>query len=259
MVNREIRNYVDKLITELDLNDFVGVLVYGSYIGKRSDKLSDLDVMIVKDSHKTQDCGSMIIDGVRVEYFIQDLQKLYKLIKLEIDSNDPSHLTKFATCEVLYDTDDKLKEFVSYAIKLYNTKISPEFNSNIKFKIFSINNRLEDLETLVDVNSFYSVYYVLLENIRLLYSKINGIIELPLTKIEKIYNNSDFATNYISSSMHNLPSPKFIDLYLKCLVIDTPFEMLNNIKRLYNYSFGNLDFNPNVFELKFIENAPFKV
>lgn len=259
MINNEIITYVNKLISELELTDYIGVLVYGSYVGERNNKLSDLDVMIIKENYETQDCGSLTIDGVRVEYFIQDLKRLYELIKNEISNNDPSHLTKFVTCELLYDSSGKVNEFLGCAKKLYNTKIKPSFDDNDKFSIFSINNRMEDLESLINNDSFYAVYYVVLEKNRMTYSKINGIIDLPIMKIEKLYTDSDFARKYISSMEHNLPNQEFIDLYLECIKINDRNVMFNNLKKLYDYSFGSLDFNPNSFNLKFDEKSPFKV
>ena len=141
-----IKKYVNELLQKLNLDNYIGILVYGSYIGGRTNELSDLDVMIIKENYGTQDCGSIMIDGIRVEYFVQDLKTLYQLIKNEIDNNDPSHLTKFVTCEVLEDTNNKVSEFVDYAKALYNTKIEPSFTDNDKFSVFSINNRMEDLE-----------------------------------------------------------------------------------------------------------------
>lgn len=259
MINCEIINYVNELISELDLKDYIGVIVYGSYVGARNNQLSDLDVMIVKDNYKTQDCGSVMIGNVRIEYFIQDLKVLYELIKKEINNNDPSHLTKFATCEILYDTKGKIEEFINYAKILYQTKIIPSFDDNDKFAIFSVNNRMEDLESLIDDESFYAVYYITLEKIRTLYAKINGIIDLPIMKIENIYNDKEFAKKYIASSSHSLPNQEFIDLYLECIKLDNRNIMLYNLKRLYGYSFGNLDFDPKCFCLKFEKKSPFRV
>lgn len=259
MIDIQIINYVNKFINQLNITDCIGVLVYGSYVGGRSNELSDLDVMLIKDNYDGQNCGSLSIDGLRVEFFIQGLQKIYDLIKIEIDNNDPSHLTKFATCEILYDNDGRIAEFVEYAKKLYNTEIKPSFNNEDKFSIFSINNRIEDLESLINEESFYAVYYITLEKIRILYSKINGIIELPITKIEKIYSDKNFATKYISSTIHKLPHKDFIDLYLKCIKIDNQVEMLSNLKELYCYSFSALEFDPSNFCLTFTKKAPFKV
>lgn len=259
MLNNKIMNYVNKLIKELNLTNYIGILVYGSYVGNRTNKLSDLDVMIIKDNYETQDCGSLLIDGIRVEYFIQDLKRLYQLIKNEVDNNDPSHLTKFATCEIFYDFEGKTAEFLDYAKTLYNIKIIPSFDNNDKFSIFSINNRMEDLESLIDEESFYAVYYITLEKIRNLYAKINGIIDLPIMKIEKIYSDNNFAKKYISSSSHCLPNQNFINLYLQCIKIDDKNVMLDNIKKLYSYSFKQLDFNPENFCLKFIKKPPFRV
>lgn len=259
MSNNDIINYINKLIKELNLTNYIGILVYGSYVGNRTNILSDLDVMIIKENYETQDCGSLLIDGIRVEYFVQDLKRLYQLIKNEIDNNDPSHLTKFATCKIMYDTDGKIAEFLDYATDIYNTKIIPSLDDFDKFSIFSINNRMEDLESLIDNESFYAVYYITLEKIRNLYAKINGIIDLPIMKIEKIYKDDNFAKQYISSNLHCLPNQEFINLYLQCIKIDDKKVMLDNIKKLYNYSFKQLDFNPEKFCLKFTKKAPFRV
>ncbi len=135
----------------------------------------------------------------------------------------------------------------------------PSFNDDDKYSIFAINNRLENLESLKNDDSFYAVYYMILKKIRLLYAKINGIIELPIMKIEKLYKNREFAKNYIASLIHKLPDEDFINLYLNCLKIDNIDVMLNNIKRLYTYSFQDLDFDPNNFCLKYTKKPPFKV
>lgn len=136
MITDAIINYVNMLINELKITDYIGVLVYGSYVGGRTNTLSDLDVMIIKDNYETQDCGSLLINGIRVEYFIQDLRRLYQLVRVEIDNNDPSHLTKFVTCKILYDTEGKIEEFLNYTNILYNTKIMPSFDDHDKFSIF---------------------------------------------------------------------------------------------------------------------------
>ena len=144
-------------------------------------------------------------------------------------------------------------------IRVYNQKIQCFFTEEDKFSIFSINNRIEDLESLINQDSFYAVYFIVLEKIRVLYSKINGIIDLPLMKIERIYIDKEYANNYINSSIHTLPNETFISLYLNCLNINDKNVMLDNLEKLYNYSFANLDFNPQNFCLKFTKKAPFKI
>lgn len=259
MLNNNIINYVKDFLKKLNITDYIGIIAYGSYVGGRNTKLSDLDIMIIKDNYQTQDCGSQIIDGIRIEYFIQDLKKLYQLLKVEIDNNDPSHLTKFATCEILYDTDKKVEEFITFAKEMYNTKIKKTFGDNERFLLFSISNRIEDLESLLNDDSFYAVYFVTLEKIRSLYHKIYGIMDLPLTKINKIYTDSFFAEKYISSNIHRLPDSNFINQYEECLKLDEKATMLVNIKKLYSLSFNNLGFDSKNFCLKYTQTAPFKV
>lgn len=78
-------------------------------------------------------------------------------------------------------------------------------------------------------------------------------------KIERIYNDKEYAKNYINSNIHNIPDSEFITLYNKCLNIKNKVEMLSDLKILYNYSFKNINFSPNNFILRFKQNAPFKV
>lgn len=78
-------------------------------------------------------------------------------------------------------------------------------------------------------------------------------------KIERIYNDKEYAKNYINSNIHNIPDSEFITLYNNCLNIKNKVEMLSDLKNLYNYSFKNINFSPNSFILRFKQNAPFKV
>lgn len=259
MTYDEIKYYIDNFCKVLNISDYIGIIAYGSYVKRTNTTLSDLDIMIIKSNYNTQDCGSLNIDGVRIEYFIQDIKRIYELIKNEIKNNDPSHLTKFATCKIIYDTDNKVKELIDYAQKLYSTKINTSFTDREKFSIFSINNRIEDLESLLYSDSFYSVYYITLEKIRTLYSRINGIIDLPATKIEKIYTNNEYAQKYISSPIHQLPEQNFIEKYLLCLKLNNKNIMFDNLKDLYFFCFQGLDFNPNNFCLKYTKKTPFIV
>ncbi len=254
----KIREYIKKFIDKLGINEYIGIIAYGSYVSGRSDKLSDLDIMIIKKDYATSDIGSIMIDGIRVEFFIQDLKRLYELVKKEIEGNDPSHLTKFATCEIVCDETGEIKEFIDYCKKIYDTTIKKSFDEKDKFEIFSINNRLEDLESSLNDETFYAIYYVLLERIRNAYCKINGLISVPLTKIERIYTDENYSKNYISSDKHRLPDEEFVNLYLQCLKIDARRTMLDRISKLYRYSFESYDFDPTNFHIKFKE-APFRV
>lgn len=64
-----------------------------------------------------------------------------------------------------------------------------------------------------------------------------GIIDLPATKIEKIYTNNEYAQKYISSPIHQLPEQNFIEKYLLCLKLNNKNIMLDNLKDLYFFAF----------------------
>lgn len=64
MINNTIIEKVNELIKKLNIKNYTGIIVYGSYVGERNNSLSDLDVMIIKENYHTLDCGSMMIDNV---------------------------------------------------------------------------------------------------------------------------------------------------------------------------------------------------
>ena len=69
------------------------------------------------------------------------LKNLYESTRKEVCNNDPSHLTKFATCKIVYDKTGEIGEFIEDAKRLYSIKIEQSFDENDRFEIFSINNR----------------------------------------------------------------------------------------------------------------------
>ena len=62
-----------------------------------------------------------------------------------------------------------LQWIISYVLSLrtFENAFSVEIVFD-KFSIFSINNRMEDLESLIEDEIFYAVYYITLEKIRTL-------------------------------------------------------------------------------------------
>lgn len=48
MINNTIIEKVNELIKKLNIKNYTGIIVYGSYVGERNNSLSDLDVMIIK-------------------------------------------------------------------------------------------------------------------------------------------------------------------------------------------------------------------
>ena len=94
MINENIKQYIDKFIKQEQINNYIGIIVYGSYVRNMNNNLSDLDLMIIKDNYKTQDCGSCVVDGIRVEYFVESLKTIYQKIKEEIQNNTKRLIVK---------------------------------------------------------------------------------------------------------------------------------------------------------------------
>lgn len=81
LINENIKQYIDKFIKQEHIDNYIGIIVYGSYVRNMNNNLFDLDLMIIKDKYKTQDCGSCVIDGIRVEYFVESLKQYIKKLK----------------------------------------------------------------------------------------------------------------------------------------------------------------------------------
>ena len=248
----DIIRIVTKFLLRYNANEIEGVLLYGSSVSGRRTYKSDIDILVCLNSNTGyQSVGCSLVDGVKVEYFVQPIDSLYDLALEEIRKNDPSHLTKFVTSKVIYDRKGNFKKVVDKIRDLYTLPIRENHGLSIKKSIFHIKNRLDDLESIKDNDIFYSLYFDILEKIRELDTKINGYIVLPLSKTEKLFKDDDFLKEYVQSEIHKVPTEEFKKRYLSCLKLETKDIMIKNINELYNYVFNGENFDSDNFELTF--------
>ena len=101
-----IEKYIDNLLSKLELSDeFLGILLYGSYVLNNVDEFSDFDVLIVVENEYRKICGrgNYIINGKSIEFFIKTEDDIYKELNDELEDLEPATRNAFLTGKIIVD------------------------------------------------------------------------------------------------------------------------------------------------------------
>ena len=210
-------NTIDIIYKFLDEQDYLnrkeilGIIFYGSSNYKTDTKYSDIDLLIITNDENNYK-GVTYVDNKKIEYFEKNVYDLAQKIE-ELPSNfDRSLESIFTNGKVIYDkhkTIENLKDLVlennEYPRKKKQNKFYSTSFSELKKTFFS-----------TDRTSpyFNYIYYNFLEEIRKEYHIQNGYSKLPVNKIKKLYENSDYSEKYYCVK---LPDIEFRNLYISLL------------------------------------------
>lgn len=210
-------NTIDIIYKFLDEQDYLnrkeilGIIFYGSSNYKTDTKDSDIDLLIITNDENNYK-GVTYVDNKKIEYFEKNVYDLAQKIE-ELPSNfDRSLESIFTNGKVIYDkhkTIENLKDIVlennEYPRKKKQNKFYSTSFSELKKTFFS-----------TDKTSpyFNYIYYNFLEEIRKEYHIQNGYSKLPVNKIKKLYENSDYSEKYYCVK---LPDVGFRNLYISLL------------------------------------------
>ena len=210
-------NTIDIIYKFLDEQDYLnrkeilGIIFYGSSNYKTDTKDSDIDLLIITNDENNYK-GVTYVDNKKIEYFEKNVYDLAQKIE-ELPSNfDRSLESIFTNRKVIYDkhkTIENLKDLVlennEYPRKKKQNKFYSTSFSELKKTFFS-----------TDKTSpyFNYIYYNFLEEIRKEYHIQNGYSKLPVNKIKKLYENSDYSEKYYCVK---LPDIEFRNLYISLL------------------------------------------
>lgn len=210
-------NTIDIIYKFLDEQDYLnrkeilGIIFYGSSNYKTDTKDSDIDLLIITNDENNYK-GVTYVDNKKIEYFEKNVYDLAQKIE-ELPSNfDRSLESIFTNGKVIYDkhkTIENLKDLVlennEYPRKKKQNKFYSTSFSELKKAFFS-----------TDKTSpyFNYIYYNFLEEIRKEYHIQNGYSKLPVNKIKKLYENSDYSEKYYCVK---LPDIEFRNLYISLL------------------------------------------
>lgn len=195
----------------LNRKEILGIIFYGSSNYKTDTKDSDIDLLIITNDENNYK-GVTYVDNKKIEYFEKNVYDLAQKIE-ELPSNfDRSLESIFTNGKVIYDkhkTIENLKDLVlennEYPRKKKQNKFYSTSFSELKKTFFS-----------TDKTSpyFNYIYYNFLEEIRKEYHIQNGYSKLPVNKIKKLYENSDYSEKYYCVK---LPDIEFRNLYISLL------------------------------------------
>lgn len=195
----------------LNRKEILGIIFYGSSNYKTDTKDSDIDLLIITNDENNYK-GVTYVDNKKIEYFEKNVYDLAQKIE-ELPSNfDRSLESIFTNGKVIYDkhkTIESLKDLVlennEYPRKKKQNKFYSTSFSELKKTFFS-----------TDKTSpyFNYIYYNFLEEIRKEYHIQNGYSKLPVNKIKKLYENSDYSEKYYCVK---LPDIEFRNLYISLL------------------------------------------
>lgn len=227
-------NTIDIIYKFLDEQDYLnrkeilGIIFYGSSNYKTDTKYSDIDLLIITNDENNYK-GVTYVDNKKIEYFEKNVYDLAQKIE-ELPSNfDRSLESIFTNGKVIYDkhkTIENLKDLVlennEYPRKKKQNKFYSTSFSELKKTFFS-----------TDKTSpyFNYIYYNFLEEIRKEYHIQNGYSKLPVNKIKKLYENSDYSEKYYCVK---LPDIEFRNLYISLLEKykeDEFYVLLGKLKR----------------------------
>ena len=210
-------NTIDIIYKFLDEQDYLnrkeilGIIFYGSSNYKTDTKYSNIDLLIITNDENNYK-GVTYVDNKKIEYFEKNVYDLAQKIE-ELPSNfDRSLESIFTNGKVIYDkhkTIENLKDLVlennEYPRKKKQNKFYSTSFSELKKTFFS-----------TDKTSpyFNYIYYNFLEEIRKEYHIQNGYSKLPVNKIKKLYENSDYSEKYYCVK---LPDIEFRNLYISLL------------------------------------------
>lgn len=241
------REALNKFIDDMNYlkNDEVeGIVFYGSYHTGTNNEFSDIDLMILfnDDSDINQIKGYKTVNGIPVEYFERTISKVYERANSDYMKCEDSLLSIIGYGEVIFDRSGKVQDLVEYVKEKYSRPLPTYTKHEAMYQILSIKKAVDACEELRVQNDpyFENYYFISVERIRNFYHKLNGLSNLPQTKVCKLYTNEK-----LREVQHKkIPEQEFINLYFKAIEFGiSKEEKVSRIRDLLNYSIRKYNIN----------------
>lgn len=237
-VERAIASFIDRM-GYLENEHVLGCFFYGSYLTGYSNKNSDVDLHIIFDNSNPKHLirGNEYINEFRIEYFEKPINDLYLSADNDFNNQCNALLSIVGTSKIVFDKGEYLKQLREYVLEKFSKPLPPLEKETAKEYVSIINNRMEKLEKAVNDNSpyFYHLYHLTIEKIRKFYHKLNGLPEVPTSKVFRVYTDEDYRKSFYKD---DIPEEEFIIMYLDA-ISDNDLDMKNKLKKvqdLYNYA-----------------------
>ena len=236
----DYRESLNKFIDDMNYlkNDEVeGIVFYGSYHTGTNNEFSDIDLMILfdDDSDINQVKGYKKVKGITVEYFERTISKVYERANSDYMKCEDSLLSIIGYGEIIFDRNGKVQDLVDYVKEKYSRPLPTYTKHEALYQILSVKRAVDACEELRIQNDpyFENYFFITVERIRLFYHRLNGLSNLPQTKVCKLYTNER-----LREVQHKrIPEQKFIDLYFRAIEYGiSKEEKIARINELLNYS-----------------------
>ncbi len=243
----DYRESLNKFIDDMNYlkNDEVeGIVFYGSYHTGTNNEFSDIDLMILfdDDSDINQVKGYKKVKGITVEYFERTISKVYERANSDYMKCEDSLLSIIGYGEIIFDRNGKVQDLVDYVKEKYSRPLPTYTKHEALYQILSVKRAVDACEELRIQNDpyFENYFFITVERIRLFYHRLNGLSNLPQTKVCKLYTNER-----LREVQHKrIPEQKFIDLYFRAIEYGiSKEEKIARINELLNYSIRKYDIN----------------
>ena len=227
---------------------FEGALLCGSYCSGNQNEFSDIDVYIlIADDQHWRERGNTSINGFLIEYFTNPIYKIREEFRQDLQSGRTTSAGMFAHGKILVDKNGLVQSLKNEALAVLKKPMPKYKTQDLALDFYVAWNSMDELKSLArEKRSLGLVYNHLLENLVTLYSKGKRIPQLPITKIEKIFDDTEYRKRY---HIQKLPNKKFMSLFLLAL----REQKVKNIQMLYDYVIKELGgFDINHFKLRAI-------
>lgn len=221
----------------------IGAILGGSYANGNYTDSSDIDISIITSDDNYKKRGNIIIDGIMIEYFINPISELVKYMEDDyINRRRLSTSNLIGNGLIIFDKENKMQELQSLALSYYKKDFPLPNEASLKCKKYACWDAFDELKNKFKNNESYNLnYFVLLQDLIDCYYFCNNIASIPISKLEEIFRNKEYAQKY---NLKNEPNSEFKELVLNC--IDS--ISMDQITKLYNYVIGDWDITDFVLE-----------
>ena len=214
---------------------FEGALLCGSYASGNQNAFSDVDVnILISDTQNWRERGNVKVGGFLIEYFINPIKRIQKEFQIDVTKGRNTCADMFAYGKILSDKNGFVGALQKEAQRFLKKPMPKYKASDLALDFYVAWNAIDELKSLKrDKRTQSLAYNYLLEALVTLYFKANRIPKLPLTKLEKVFADPDYAKRYHAQK---LPNKKFIKLFLIAL----QKQKVPNVQKLYDYVIDEL-------------------
>ena len=235
---------LDEFLSDYKNNEkIIGAILGGSYATGNYNDSSDIDISIITSDDSYNKRGNVIIDGIMIEYFINPISELRKYMEDDFyNKHRLSTANLIGNGKIIFARNNSIENLQKEALSYYDKEFLAPDETRIKCKKYACWDAYDELKDKVKNNESFNLnYFVVLQNLIDCYYYSNNIASVPISKLEQILRNPEYAKKY---NLKNNPTEEFKEMVLKC--IDT--ISVEEIDKLYKYVINDWDITDFILE-----------